>query len=125
MPYINPDKKDGDWTRWPDETHTQHVTAYPGPHQVWDTTLSTWVDDLERIRSAKLTEIDAALNALDAGTVRPLRAILAADGAGIDRAPEDMEALAVLETQAESLRTTRATVANMTQIADIQAVAVE
>ncbi|WP_419787303.1 hypothetical protein [Pseudodesulfovibrio sp.] len=80
---------------------------------------------VDTVRDAKLADIDAALAVLDEATVRPLRAILAADAAGEDRSPDDLDKLVALEASATILRETRASVAAMTDLEDIDAVTVE
>lgn len=77
---------------------------------------------VDEVRAAKLAEIDAALAALDASTTRPLRAILVADAAGLDRDSSDLDKLSALEASATDLRAIRAEVEGMTTVTEIAAV---
>lgn len=54
--------------------------------------------------AARIAEIKAALAALDASSARPLRAILAAQQAGVSLDQDDVDMLASLEAQAQALR---------------------
>ncbi|CCG42195.1 phage tail protein [Magnetospirillum molischianum] len=68
--------------------------------QVWDTRPETDSERKARVNAPLL----AALDAIDAATVRPLRAVLAAQAAGTAPAVDDVARLTELDSQAAALR---------------------
>ncbi len=97
----------------------------PDDYPLWDAEVKAWTEDVDTAKADKLAEINLALTAIDPATVRPLRAILAADAAGDTRDSDDEARLTALEAQATTLRATRAEVEAMTVLADILAVTVD
>jgi len=80
----------------------------PGEFEVWDAGTGGWVVDLAAANAARVAEIDAALAVLDAAAVRPLRAIMAAEQAGVTPDPDNVARLADIEADAVDQRGERA-----------------
>ena len=78
----------------------QEPCAFP----VWDEQTETWTLDTAAQTATREAAILAELVGLDAATVRPLRAVLAAEKAGGSPDPEDIARLSSLEAQAVALR---------------------
>lgn len=68
-------------------------------------------EEAEIAKAAQIADIDAQLATIDAASSRPLRSILTATQAGADPDQADVDQLADLEAQAETLRTQRAALA--------------
>jgi soluble lytic murein transglycosylase-like protein len=121
-----------DWERWAALGYYQAEpltrVAYTTYETEWvldgliyvETVVSETVDTDART-AAQVAGIDAALAALDASTVRPLRAVLAAQAGSMEPDPADLARLAELEEQAATLRAARAAVAELTTVEDVKA----
>lgn len=90
---------EGDWTPPDGTVLVASETASIG--DVWDGTVFTPPTlSPERTRAA----IHSALERIDARSVRPLRAILGAQAAGLTPDPTDLAYLSGLEAEADALR---------------------
>lgn len=93
---------------WLGEIGPEYTDQEPGDFPIWDEQAGAWTTDAdardEAIIQARETEILADLDRLDAATVRPMRAVLAAEQDGDDPDAEDLSRLAALEAQAVALR---------------------
>lgn len=77
-----------------------------GAYSVWDDAAGEWVEDVARQEAEAAARTRAELAVIDAATIRPLRAVLAAQHMGVDPDPADVAMLTDLETQALALRAT-------------------
>lgn len=116
--YPNPEAKTPIWSKTTRERMyvsagaelpPGYTATEPGEYDAWDDAADAWAEDTDRRAAAEVAQAKRELAAIDTATIRPLRAVLAAQQAGNTPAPADLDRLAELEAQALAIRATIST----------------